>query len=293
MIRSFLILISLFLITPLFATEQEPERLALNGKEYGMQYLPLYELDTLLQKQIYKRAGVYDKYEESTGLWRGYVGYWSIQDDYLYLDSILVCMDHIDGKDIYRVSGYDELKDLLPMFCHDGRIRADWVTDDSVLLVDHTSERLFYAHMGFSSTFSREILCSFRSGFLRRLEYRNHLFHKGAPWKECINNVIAAFPFDQYPELKDRGSLYIIINDIQVDEDGHLTDCKLSIGGLVLRGLENEAELTEKILDWAKRQILLQDWTVYEYNGKYTFCYWAQQFDLNFGWKRKDKVKIS
>ena len=53
MIRSFLILISLFLVTPLFATEQEPERLALNGKEYGMQYLTLYELDTLLQKQIY------------------------------------------------------------------------------------------------------------------------------------------------------------------------------------------------------------------------------------------------
>ena len=47
-----LLLFTLIVAAPLFATEQAPERLFLNGKEYGMQYLPLYDLDTLLQRQI-------------------------------------------------------------------------------------------------------------------------------------------------------------------------------------------------------------------------------------------------
>lgn len=78
-----LLFFTLFVAVPLFATEQAPERLLLNGKEYGMQYCPLFDLDTLLQRQIEKRIEVDPEHIRvmSTGLWRGYVGYWSIQND--------------------------------------------------------------------------------------------------------------------------------------------------------------------------------------------------------------------
>lgn len=284
-----LLFFTLFVAVPLFATEQAPERLLLNGKEYGMQYCPLFDLDTLLQRQIEKRIEVDPEHIRvmSTGLWRGYVGYWSIQDDYLYLDSLQVCIDVTDNHEvIYRYYGYEDLKDLLSAYCHDGRIRADWITRDSVRVSDYRSERLLYAHLGFSSRFSKELFCSFRNGLLYALSYKNHLFHEGIPFDKAQRSALSAsFPYDQFPELKGRGSISIYIRDIQVDENGRLADCRLSIGGTALKGLGNEESLTEQIVNWARKKMLSTDWQVYECDGFKTLGYWSQ-IDLHFGRKR-------
>ena len=284
-----LLFFTLFVAVPLFATEQAPERLLLNGKEYGMQYCPLFDLDTLLQRQIEKRIEVDPEHIRvmSTGLWRGYVGYWSIQDDYLYLDSLQVCIDVTDNHEvIYRYYGYEDLKDLLSAYCHDGRIRADWITRDSVRVSDYRSERLLYAHLGFSSRFSKELFCSFRNGLLYALSYKNHLFHEGIPFDKAQRSALSAsFPYDQFPELKGRGSISIYIRDIQVDENGRLADCRLSIGGTALKGLGNEESLTEQIVNWARKKMLSTDWQVYECDGFKTLGYWSQ-IDLHLGRKR-------
>lgn len=285
-----LLFFTLFVAVPLFATEQAPERLLLNGKEYGMQYCPLFDLDTLLQRQIEKRIEVDPEHIRvmSTGLWRGYVGYWSIQDDYLYLDSLQVCIGVTDNhEDIYRYYGYEDLKDLLSAYCHDGRIRADWITRDSVRVSDYRSERLLYAHLGFSSRFSKELFCSFRNGLLYALSYKNHLFHEGIPFDmEQRTTLSASFPYDQFPELKGRGYISIYVRDIQVDENGRIVDCRLSIGGTALKGLGNEESLTEQIINWARKKMLSTDWQVYECDGINTLGYWSQ-IDLRFGWKRR------
>ncbi|MBQ6958285.1 MAG: hypothetical protein IJP77_06975 [Bacteroidales bacterium] len=285
-----LLLLTLIVSFPSLATEQEPERLVLNGKEYGMQYLPLYDLDTLLQHQIEKRIEVDPAHIRvmSTGLWRGYVGYWSIQDDYLYLDSLQVCIDVTDNHEIvYRYYGYEDLNDLLSAYCHDGRIRADWVSRDSVRVCDYRSERLLYAHLGFSSRFSKELFCSFRKGLLYTLSYKNHLFHEGVPFDmEQRTTLSASFPYDQFPELKGRGYISIYVRDIQVDENGRIVDCRLSIGGTALKGLGNEESLAEQIVNWARKKMLSTDWQVYECDGINTLGYWSQ-IDLRFGWKRR------
>jgi hypothetical protein len=284
-----LFFLTLIVSVPLLATEQEPERLVLNGKEYGMQYVPLFDLDTLTQWQIENRIGVGSgDYLMSTGLARGYVGYWSIQDDYLYLDSIQVLVDITDDHAfIYRFYRYDDLHDLLPSHCHDGRIRAGWVTRDSVLVCDYRSERLLYAHMGFSSRFSKEVFCSFRKGLLYVCCYNNHLFHEGVPFDSGQRSALAAsFPYDQFPELKGRGDLTILIRDIQVDENGRLADCRFNFGGLALKGLENEEALKEWVFQWARDKMLSVDWQVYECDGIKSLGYWSQ-IDLRFGWKRR------
>ena len=248
----------MIVIIPVFGTEQEPERLVLNGKEYGMQYCPLFDLDTLIYQAIEKRIEVDPEHIRvmSTGLWRGYVGYWSIQDDDLYLDSVQVCIDVTDTHEkVYRYYGYEDLKDILSAYCRDGRIRADWVTRDSVRVNDYRSERLLYAHIGFSSRFSKELFCSFRNGLLCSLCYK-------------------------------RGVISIYIRDIQVDQDGRLADCRLSLGGMALSGLEDEEVLKEQILQWAREKILAGEWRIYECDGFKTLGYWSQ-IDLRFGWKHR------
>ena len=66
------------------STGQDGEILYWNGKEYEMLSLPLKyndELDRLV-------AQVADF--TVTSNWRGYQGHWSIQDNQLYLDSIVI-----------------------------------------------------------------------------------------------------------------------------------------------------------------------------------------------------------
>ncbi|MBR0499943.1 MAG: hypothetical protein IJJ72_02985 [Bacteroidales bacterium] len=285
--RIVLALFTLILAIPVSGTEQAPERLVLNGKEYGMQYCPLFDLDTLLQRQINKRIGIGqdDNYLESTALWRAYIGCWSIADDYLYLDSIhtWTCKEE-NGRyvDIQRTFGYDDLCDLLAPYCHEGRIRAGWVSRDSIRVNDYSGEMLSYAHMGFSSRYSKEILCSFRKGCLRQLNYINHLFHDGIPSRDGIGLIKSRFPYDRFPELKGRGRIAIYIKDIEVDETARLTDCGLSMGGNALKGMENADELADRIRGWARQQILSLDWRIFEADGMYTLGYWSE-IDLDFG----------
>lgn len=291
--RFVLALFTLILAIPVSGTEQAPERLVLNGKEYGMQYCPLSGLDTLLQRRIDKRIGIGpgDNYLESTGLWRAYIGYWSIADDYLYLDSIHTwTWKEENGKyvDIQRTFGYDDLCDLLAPYCHEGRIRAEWVSRDSITLNDYSGEMLSYAHMGFSSRYSKEILCSFRNGCLRHLTYINHLFHDGISLRDGLWSIKSSFPYDRFPELKGRGWMSIYIKDIEVDQAGRLADCGLTIGGNALKGLENEDELAGRIRDWARQQILSLDWRIFEADGLYTLGYWSA-INLDFGRKQKKR----
>jgi predicted nucleotidyltransferase len=200
---------------------------------------------------------------------------------------ILFVPDKSQHFSLFTLGGmYEDLKDLLSAYCHDGRIRADWITRDSVRVSDYRSERLLYAHLGFSSRFSKELFCSFRNGLLYALSYKNHLFHEGIPFDKAQRSALSAsFPYDQFPELKGRGSISIYIRDIQVDENGRLADCRLSIGGTALKGLGNEESLAEQIVNWARKKMLSTDWQVYECDGINTLGYWSQ-IDLRFGWKR-------
>lgn len=256
------------LAMPLSATEQMLERLTIDGKVYEMKYVPLWDLDTTLQRRIEACIDeAVPNAERSTGLWRGYIGCWSISDGCLYLDSLCIP----DWED-WKLSAYDpdKVRGILSDYCHDGRIRADWFTRDSVCLVVPGSELLSYAHLGFSSRFSEEVTCSFRNGILRSLTYRNYVFHKGIRWRSRFVSLCDSFPRDQFPQLKGRGSLEFLIRDIRVDENGRMIDCDLPMRGDALKGLENVGELEREIREIVKRMILSVDWELYEWEGAYT-----------------------
>ncbi|MBR5100338.1 MAG: hypothetical protein IKX34_03430 [Bacteroidales bacterium] len=284
--KIYLLFLLIWLTVPMGASEQMAERLMMNGKEYGMQYLPLFDLDTLLQKAIQSRLDTVSRGWESTALWRGYVGYWSISDDYLYLDSICTPAgwDEETHQEYWRAYDYGVLREILADYCHDGRIRAEWVTRDNIPVFDRNWKMLSYAHMGFSSCFDKQILCSFRKGLLKEVSYKNHLFHSGVQWSEnWYNGAIASqFPYDQYPQLKGRGPVYFYIRDVEVDENGRMCDCRLLLGGTALRDLADADSLAEQLTDWVKRKILSVDWQIYQVGDTYSLGLNAL-VALNFG----------
>lgn len=281
------LLIFLCLVVPLRATEQMPERLVIDGKEYFMQYLPLDDLDTRLQQEIQARLDTVSRGFSSTALWRGYVGYWSISNDNLYLDSLCTPAGWDEAKlqEIWRAYDYATLCEILADYCHAGRIRADWVTRDSISVFAPDWELLSYAHIGFSARFDKQILCSFRKGLLQTVSYKNFLFHSGVRWKENQHDsaIASQFPYDQYPQLKGRGYVYVYIYDIEVDENGRMSDCRPSLGGTALRDLAEADTLADQLTAWVKQKILSVDWQLYQVDGTYTLGLYPTKVSLNFG----------
>ncbi|MBO4536736.1 MAG: hypothetical protein J5702_05970 [Bacteroidales bacterium] len=270
--KIYLLFLLIWVTVPMTATEQIAERLVMDGKDYGMQYVPFLDLDTALQQNIkiwIDSVGPAD----CTGLVRGYVGHWSISDDYLYLDSICIHTgwDKDTGQWNWLTYDYRTLSELLSDYCFEGRIRADWVTRDNIRLFADDWALLSYAHIGFSSRFEKEILCSFRSGLLKEVSFKNYVVHKGTQWREQYEGTIAnQFPYDQYPQLKGRGTVDFYINDFQLDESGRMCDCQLSLGGTALRDLADADILAEQLTDWVKRKILSVDWQIYQVGDTYS-----------------------
>ena len=88
----------------------------------------------------------------STALWRGYVGTWEILNDRMYLVAL-----HGSLK-----SGEDaDLESVFPGFAH--RVFAHWF---SGTLRIPQGKRLEYVHMGYGSTFERDLFLDIERGVI-------------------------------------------------------------------------------------------------------------------------------
>lgn len=137
----------------LLATAQTPEVLILDGKKEDMFAEPLeaYFADG------HPRPPLFDE-PLSTGLWRGYIGTWEIQDDQLYLKSLeRPTYKSVSGETI--VENMDVLAIVFPKAKKP--IKAEWFS--GVISVPR-GEMLRYVHMGFGSVFSRVLYVTLKDG---------------------------------------------------------------------------------------------------------------------------------
>jgi len=135
-----------------WATAQEPERLVLDGQVLFIQSTPLAPL-------VEAREDLEQVFEVlSTGCWRGYVGTWHIEGDRLYL----VSLDREDYDPDLEVEGSDEpggsVWEKIPLSVLFGDVQppipATWFS--GTLRVPKSPGR-DYVHMGFGTTYDREL----------------------------------------------------------------------------------------------------------------------------------------
>ena len=96
----------------------------------------------------------------STALWRGYVGTWEILNDRLYLVALIGTLKSGDKAD---------LESVFPGFSD--RVFAHWF---SGTLRIPQGKRLEYVHMGYGSTYERDVLLSLQNGVVVKQEIRNN-----------------------------------------------------------------------------------------------------------------------
>ena len=133
-------------------TAQSYERLLFEGKEYGMADEPLYFY-------LQKRKDIQFT-RPTTACWRGYYGRWEIRDNKLFLVDLEA---YLPG---FTVVGIDYV------FSKPGPIFADWFSRDIRIPM---GELLEYVHMGYSSTYEKDMFLEFQNGVLiNRTVVDNH-----------------------------------------------------------------------------------------------------------------------
>ena len=134
-------------------TAQVSENLIYEGKDYSMCTEPL--------NQYFELGGVAPKFESpSTSLWRGYIGNWEITENRLYLIGFQGFLE--DGSEA-------NLSSLFPDYPE--RVYAHWYCGTLRL---PEGKMLNYEHMGYGSTYERDIMIEIEKGVVMEVNIKHN-----------------------------------------------------------------------------------------------------------------------
>jgi hypothetical protein len=134
-------------------TAQIAERLLYEGSEHAMCTNPLDD--------YFAMAGVRPLFASpSTALWRGYVGRWEIVNDRLYLVGLQGTLE--DGSDVTLASIFPDFPERAFAHWYTGTVRVP------------QGRQLEYVHMGYGSTYERDLLLKIDRGVVVATEIRTN-----------------------------------------------------------------------------------------------------------------------
>jgi hypothetical protein len=155
-------------------TAQFQENLIYEGQQLGMCTTPLGE--------YFAMGGNAPEFEYNcTALWRGYIGTWEIVDDRLYL--IELCGTLKDGGEASVATIFPDYPDRVFAHWYSGTIRIP------------QGRRLKYVHMGYASTYERDMLLEIEKGILKKTFVRHNGHAEGNDGPEGYGiAAMAVFP---------------------------------------------------------------------------------------------------
>ena len=134
-------------------TAQFSERLHYSGEDLPMCTNPLSD--------YFAMGGVNPGFESNcTALWRGYVGSWEIVDDRLYLIGISGTLE--GGVEASLTTMFPDFPDRVFAHWYSGTIRIP------------QGKQLEYVHMGYGSTYERDVLLDLQRGIVTKTRVRHN-----------------------------------------------------------------------------------------------------------------------
>ena len=132
-------------------TAQIAEVLIYEGESLSMCSNPLEE--------YFSRGGIRPEFRStSTALWRGYVGTWEVVDGRLYLIKLDGELEDDRGVDLSLV--FPEFPTRVFAHWYSGKIRIP------------QGKRIEYVHMGYGSTYEKDILVDIENGVVVKIDIR-------------------------------------------------------------------------------------------------------------------------
>lgn len=149
-------------------TAQVTERLIFEGREHSMCSQPLADFFGLGGKRPDFRS-------PHTGCWRGYIGTWKVTDGRLYLVALKGWLTSGEDATIETIfPGYGE------------HVFAHWFTNTVRI---PQGELLEYVHMGYGSTYERDLLLRFNKGELIERSVRENGRAEPDATEEYVNTA--------------------------------------------------------------------------------------------------------
>lgn len=148
-------------------TAQFPDKIIYNGKEYNLNSNPL---EPYFEKHPENRPEM-----ASTALWRGYVGYFEIIENELYLTDMKRPASFYDEEGNYKENWVSIYKMYFPK---QDKVKIDWF---SGILIMPYGKLIEYVHQGYASTYSNYWLLEIENGVFneaREYDYKEFVDFK-------------------------------------------------------------------------------------------------------------------
>lgn len=246
-----------------YATWQEGDVIYINGERLELLGRPIWLDSTLyhtLKDELPSDQGTV------TSNWDGFIAYWSINNDKLYLDSVK-CEAYdpnvkaVVGKSIPSITFYR----IFNSYSAGNRIVASWVSGKFRAA---KGKVIYYQHSGFERNYEEETILDIDKGkVIGKKEYHNFvkdgfafdkLQENGA--QEMLHKILPLH-IERYPELVNVKRLIFRVKRARVDEKGNLLECNVQ----VVRpdaGPQLATEIAEALKNY-------HPWKVYYINGEY------------------------
>lgn len=205
----------------------------------------------------------------STANWEGFLSYWSVEDDYLVLDSVVYKMSDKNTKQSWqKVLSQAAMQEALADYCRNGKVVATWVTHT---LRAAQGKLIYYEHDAWERYHETEQHLEVKEGrIVGRKFHHNRVVVDGfditqgqiEQWDEFQKGF--AIILHRHHELDTVDKVYYTLRDCTIDSLGNLTVGEVKVWG---KGTQTIADvLVEEF-----RQYLVEKrpWKVYFINGEY------------------------
>lgn len=252
----------------MFATGQEADIINIEGKTWELLNVPLELLDSVSYERIMQKLP--KKRVTSTSNWRGYVAYWTLRGNRLYLDKIS------SGPIILSK---DTLKSLLPFYAARNGVFAGWCTAN---LRVGRGKVIRYEHMGFDRDMEEQQYIVIEGGI--------QIYRASTPPPQIVDGtkldffdlgdkLAELFPFEQFPDIKY--GFRVRMSDMKVDEKGQLLSVTV---GIDYRKGKELVYLTDQnhpmIIKMREILVSLSPWEVFDVSGKYRMEEYSHYFGV-------------
>lgn len=247
------------------ATGLSGDIVSFNGDSWVLMAKPI-NMDSALYERL--MDFIPDNHCVSTANWDGYTAFWEIQNDYLCLQRIEVCVyDETSRKDSTLIYDNEVLQVLFSPYCHEnGRIEARWLNGE---LRAGKGDLVRYVHSGFDRNMETECVLRIKNGKLADTTTYHNYKKPGLKMMDVQDEIIRKFPWDRFPQYKKQRITFVIRN-FQLTDDGHFKDCDIHC--ILLRPIRETIEDGGHPLAIAFKETLksIYPWEVLSVNGKHT-----------------------
>lgn len=247
------------------ATGLSCDVIQIKGENWFLMARPI-ETDSILYARL--KEFIPKNHCMTTANWDGYTAFWEIEDEYLYLQRIEVCVyDEANKKDSTMIFDADRLESIFAPYYEEGKICARWVSGK---IRAGQGDLLRYENSAFDRNMEIEQVVIIKNGKVLQSSIYHNYKKDGLNLMHAQDEIVKRFPWEWFPQYQGQ-RLVFSMGNFRMTEDGHLLDVDVNL----IKPESEEIRGDNPSLIKAFKETLksIYPWETFYINGEYTMAY--------------------